>query len=277
MKLNWSRLPLGLAMAVVVACGTAPVSSSRESAAPTGAASPATVSDSRHTGSESEPQRPLINNRGTKALYRGALASRVGQGADRNEIIAFTREALEIEAKRNSLMEYFVSLRESAGSLGTIHLVNRWILPGVSEQASRSFADSSMATPPLEGMLSLRNRLLLLDVPQELEPVKDSLAAAYASEIDVGIRQGYFDGGDGTLERSRVSPQVTKDNVAAIIEKAEQFRYRSREYNFQMSKAGGHWGQIQLFRQQIYIRWAAILQEQGVDSAKEGFTELTSP
>ena len=76
-------------------------------------------------------------------------------------------------------MAYFAGMKKQAGPLGVSYSVNRYFLKGLSERNSQALSDHPyMATPPLEGMLSLRSQLLLLDVPQALEPVKDSLVQA---------------------------------------------------------------------------------------------------
>ena len=107
-----------------------------------------------------------------------------------------------------------------------------------------------------------------------LQPVKDSLVHAYASEIELAREQAQARDIEGVIDdavyklavrlspkyfdRARMSslvfPQITKDNVDTV---------RAR------LKAGGTlnaWAQTQLFRQQIYARWAEILREQGMDS-----------
>ena len=143
------------------------------------------------------------------------------------------------------------------GRLGTAHIINIYFLTGVS---------------PLEGMLSLHSQILLLNVPQALTPVKDGLVSAYSLEIALSREHTHGEG--GAEYGHRIRPEVTKDNVEALIAYAEQFRRGSPEYGFNKSKVGGLWGQVQLFRGQIYTRWADILQEQGIDATKEGFTDL---
>ena len=94
---------------------------------------------------------------------------------DREAIIAFTQQALEIERKRSELMAYFASLRDTYGRYARASRISRSFLPGVPAR----FNDDK----PLEGMSSLWEKLLVLDSPQPLLAVKDSLIAIYETEI----------------------------------------------------------------------------------------------
>ena len=96
---------------------------------------------------------------------------------EREAIISFTVQALEIEKKRTDLIAYFAGLRNSVGIHGQALAIERFFSTGVPA----TLRDA----PPsgLEGMTTLRNRLLLLDTPQSIGPIKDDLLFIYTSEI----------------------------------------------------------------------------------------------
>ena len=196
--------------------------------------------------------------------------------SERDEMVAFTRQALAIEAERNALMGYFAGLEQRFGPLGSRQQVNRWILPGISERQ----AEIWKVPDTFDGLYFLQTHLLLLDAPQSLEPVKDSLAQVYASEIQLASNQSQSSNISSSIDEAValldegalyprikpsttfVIPQITKDNVAA------------RQSSLRPGYRLGHWGQTQLFRKQIYTRWAEILREHDIDPAEEGFTQL---
>jgi hypothetical protein len=139
-------------------------------------------------------------------------------------------------------------------------------------------------------MYFLHRRLLLLNAPQVLEPVKESLVQAYASEIQLAINQSQSknveDGVNNAISEMPgykypgvnlgkfVYPSVTKDNLDTFKQKAEEYKRYSGGYRSWMRYVEGPWGQTQLFRKQIYTRWAVILEEHGINPAEEGLTEL---
>jgi len=96
---------------------------------------------------------------------------------EREAIISFTVQALEIEKKRTDLIAYFAGLRNSVGIHGQARAIERFFSTGVPA----TLRDA----PPsgFEGMTTLRNRLLLLDTPQSIGPIKDALLFIYTSEI----------------------------------------------------------------------------------------------
>ena len=203
------------------------------------------------------------------------LASKVGLGSDRDEIIEFTREALGIEAERNRGMEMSL-LEDRLGYWGAARIIRLTFLGGM---------DRAQSPEGFVGMYFLRSRLLLLDAPHTLQSIKDSLAQAYASEIQLAINQLQLQRTEAAIDAAvydavnnfhstvgyykkqysptmYVIPQITKGNVDA------------RQASLKPGRSLEGWGQTQLFRKQIYTRWSEILQEQGIDPAEEGFTEL---
>ena len=96
---------------------------------------------------------------------------------ERKAIIDFTRQALEIEAKRNELIAYFAGLQDKVGIHGQAFAIERYFSRGVPT----TLRDAS--PPGIEGISSLINRLRLLDSPQSLLSIKDALVHIYDSEI----------------------------------------------------------------------------------------------
>ena len=262
----------------LVACATSPASSPQPVPGSTTRSVPAALTVPIDPESESVVQK---------------LAAKVGLGSEREEIIEFTRAAQAIEAERNDGMEFYASLMERVGPIGARPIMNRTMLDGTTlEEAGRYGAPGRF-----EGMYFLHRRLLLLDVPQVLEPVKDSLVQAYTSEIQLAIDQSQssdveaaIDGavynavtkihptinyyGVDTNLATFVYPRVSKNNLDTWKRKAEQYERYSGGYRTYMRYVEGPWGQTQLFRRWIYTRWAEILQEQGIAAAEEEFMEL---
>ena len=223
----------------------------------------------QETLAPAEPKVVLVEHsqedllRQVEELEAQIMASKLGITSEEEAIIAFTRAALQIEANRDTIIAYV-----GRGKGPTMNRVNEVFLKGMSERRAKALAiHLNMASPPFEGMQSLYNRLLLLDVPQALEPIKDGLVQAYSSEIQLAREQTH-------LESSLVWPRTTKDTLDAQIARAEQFDLYSHTYNFYMRQVTNRWAQVQLFRGQIYTRWVDILQEQGIDATKEGFADL---
>lgn len=196
---------------------------------------------------------------------------------ERQAIISFTRQALEIEGKRNELMAYFAgSDRLEWVGVSTI----QWsFLSGV-------LADSYSAGRPaknLEGMYSLRMNLLLLSPPEPLQAVKDLLVHVYDTEVqqaelETSLAELDIPPSEGRLFRPalprKVYPEVTKDNLEDWTQEARRYPVGSPMYD-SLKGVLGAWGQAQLLRQQVYVHWSEILREHGIGPAKEGFAELT--
>ena len=170
---------------------------------------------------------------------------------EREAILAFTREALEIEAQRSELVAWFATIEPT-----TLRFFVRLFLPGVPEgyYHDRGWGPAK----DLEGMSALYRRILLLDSPQSMQAIKDSLNHIYDSEIEHG----------GLI------PEVTKDNLDYWKAKAAEYPPYSTTYNYYMARVDSSWGQLQALRRDVYTRWAQLLREHGIDPAKEGLTGL---
>lgn len=183
---------------------------------------------------------------------------------EREEIVSFTRQALEIEAKRNELMEFFASFRPPHYGYGfSLWLIDKGFLGGVPAKTYTFYSGDEVPPSSIEGMSSLRNRLLLLGCPQSTQSIKDALDQIYDSEIGLAESQSsqkdlpwipYFGSG-------LVLCEVTKDNLSYW-----------RQYDAKVVQS--EWFKVQELRKDTYTRWAEILQEHGIDPVQEGFTEL---
>ena len=180
---------------------------------------------------------------------------------EREEIITFTQQALEIEAKRSQLNTFFGSLWE--GSSHQVWPTSVYYLPGVPQGFDKR---NNTPRTDLEGMVSLRNRLLLLGCPQSTQSIKDALDQIYNSEINLAELE--FQQGQEYLYFLRyfsqrlVLPEVNIYNIEPW-----QARVGPTFLNHPLVK-------LQLLRRDTYTRWAEILREHGIDPAQEGFTEL---
>lgn len=188
----------------------------------------------------------------------------------REAIITFTRQALEIEAKRNGLMDYFAELRDTVGLHAQVFAIERYFPNGVTA--------ALRGVPPagLEGMVSLRNRLMLLNCPQSMQSIKSSLIQAYNSEIEQAQLECELEVNWGDPIRKLVYPEITKDNLDCWRQLAQQSNPGPVQdlYRYEV---GTIWFGIQELRHNTYTLWADTLGEQQIDIQKEGFIIQTTP
>lgn len=201
---------------------------------------------------------------------------------EREAIINFTREALQIEAERAELMRYFADLRIAGGHVGVDFLMQRTFLEGVTASKYGGVLDVPMPHD-LAGMTALLNRLLLLDSPQSMQPIKDLLTHIYESEIKefqlgaAAYRLASDRDASSIYGRTSDLPylylpdtSITKDNVNDLKQKAA-----TAQWDLVLQRRLAHpWAQLQSFRREVYIRWSQLLKEHSLDPAKEGFTAL---
>ena len=241
------RCLVGITVATLLACGTF------------SAASPKVPPEVTVTSTTAE-QTSLRTAEGKSVIQ--SVVAEVALGSNREEIVEFTRGALAIEADRNAGIEFYALLLKKYGSIGATSYMNKAFVEGFLEHHLKRGAPEQF-----KGMHMLQRRLLLLDVPQVLEPIKDSLVQAYEREIQLAIQQSQTwviesKFSDGLREPKVIMPQVTKDNVDDTQASLKPWRRL------------GLWGETQLFRKEIYNRWSEILEEQGIDPADGGLTEL---
>ena len=202
-------------------------------------------------------QRGKIVKKGIGLLVVLALLGGCNSNAEREAAVDFTRQALEIEADRTVMMGFFYDLHWGRGaSKFEYWLVQKYFMNGMVEATALEYLGSEDIgnfpdSPGFAGMRSLQAELLLLQCPSSLCPIKDSLAQIYNVEVEQGqLNKGY--------------PEVTKDNVEKLAEEA-------RRYSSWIDlPVRSPWGQAQLLRQQVYARWAEILQEHDIDLVEEG-------
>lgn len=207
---------------------------------------------------------------------------------EREAIINFTRQALAIEAGRDELMSYFASVTPGGGRKW---LMSRFYLKGVT--AGKWSPDPGR---DLEGMASLQTKLLLLDGPQSLQAIKDSLSYIYASEIELFYWEQAEDALDAYFNsyepwkapgyssrpqplfslgrRGGISLTVTYNNLDEWKQKFAESPPGSILSSSYSHTIDSTWFKLQSFRRDVYIRWSQILKGHGIDPAKEGFTAL---
>ncbi len=204
-------------------------------------------------------------------LSLAILLPACGLDSEREEIITFTSQALEIEAKRNELNSY-IGLRagrQSGFGLPALEgFVKQYFLNGYSQDDVE-----------LEGMTSLRKRLLFLDYSQSIQVIKDTLNDIYSSEVELaelqlqgeGYYVGAFDSGIPFFGAMLVLPEVNQQNIEFWLEEYKSWQFPASSSTLLMNHP---WVELQLLRRDVYTRWAEILREHGIDPAQEGFTEL---
>ena len=157
---------------------------------------------------------------------------------EQQEIISFTRQALEIEGNQSELMEYFA--RQHVGPLR-----EHFFLEGMPADAGYP---KWMNAPEsgLEGMVSLRKRLLFLDCPQSLQSIKQSLLEIYQLEIELAESEG-----------------ETMSLSEAMLQGVAQYKTAQEGFLPHQER-----------RKDTYTHWAEILREHGIDPAEGGFSGL---
>jgi hypothetical protein len=191
---------------------------------------------------------------------------------EREEIIIFTQQALEIEAKRNELNIYISerAKRQEVGLNSVKWFVNLRFLDGYAKDDGTYI----QGEVELEGMTSLRKRLMFLDCPQSMQVIKDILNDIYSSEVELaefqlkGEEYSTLIPSFGTM---LILPEVNQQNIEFWLE-----YYKSRQFPASSSTLllDHPWVELQLLRRDVYTRWAEIIREHGIDPAQEGFTEL---
>ena len=172
---------------------------------------------------------------------------------ERESIISFTLQALEIEAKRNDLTAYLAGLANSVGGYGQALAIERFFSRGVP---------SALRDAPLsgyEGMASLRNKLLLLDSPRSVQVIKEELLHVYNSEIQLASNQLAYP--DITVDNLGYWPQLVADGGPCE--------------HYWESLVGTAWFGLQEIRGHIYALWADTLEKHGIDPA--GLTIQNAP
>ena len=164
---------------------------------------------------------------------------------ERDAIISFTLQALEIEVKRKDLIEYFADLRDRVGTYGQALAIERFFSTGVPA----TLRDA----PPsgFEGMTTLRNRLLLLDSPQSIRAIKDALLDVYDSEIQLASEQLAYS-------------EITHDSLDYWRQLASDSGPGEQYYQYMV---GTNWFGLQEIRHHVYALWGDVLKEYGIDPA----------
>lgn len=199
---------------------------------------------------------------------------------ERENITTFTKEALEIEAQRAELMQYFATARTKLGAFAQRTIIERSFLTGILPNTFKYVPPSG-----LEGMESLQGKLSLLACPQSLQPVKDTLDSIYSSEIQLYQSQRESDkqykdtkGSEsylGSSPETFIWPEVTKDNLD-YLEQLAKSGSDTVPSIYYLRELEGRWTQLQKLRRDTYIRWDEVLREHGVDPKEYGFTGPTA-
>lgn len=188
--------------------------------------------------------------------------------SERQEIISFTRQALEIEGKRNELMAYFASLLDKYGPFGAAWAMELFLLGGVPTTAFPKDPPPS----DLEGMASFRNKILLLDCPQSMQSIKDALDHIYNSEVELAELEFRHD-----EEYPLRVPFFLKNGTRFVLPEVNQYNielWQEKQFPTASSFMEHPWVELQLLRRDVYTRWVKILQEHDIDLLEEGFTSL---
>lgn len=127
----------------------------------------------------------------------------------------------------------------------------------------------------VEGMNSLRKRVLFLDYPQSMQLTKDAFNYIYSSEVELAERE--FQQGE---ENSNIVPFFGTTFVLTEVNQYNIELWQAKYESWQVpgvSQFMNHpWVKLPLLRREVYTRWAEILRQHGIDPAKEGFVELIS-
>ncbi|MBT9162148.1 MAG: hypothetical protein DDT27_00692 [Dehalococcoidia bacterium] len=183
------------------------------------------------------------------AAYMAAYNLFPKTDSKREEIISFTRQALEIEAERNDLVEFALSRM--------FDFRNGIFLQGTGVLFKTD--------PPLAGVTTLKSNLMLLSCPPSMSGVKDLLMEAYRLEI----------------EAVRLDEEWRIDRLKPLSEERgslkRQFYLEINRFNVSGDlplryDRHGPWIIAQKLRRDAYLKWVEILQEHDIDPAEEEFT-----
>jgi len=205
----------------------------------------------------------------------GCGSSKVDTEVDteREAIIAFTGEALQIEAQRAELMEYFVDVDTRYG-----RLVQNFVM-------AEAFSGGVLPPYELSGFNTLHPLVMALDSPQPMQIIKESLIYIYKTEWEefekgkTKWRESLKGKEEDYLWEFGVYPDVTMDNLDYLKqEAAKPYSPDSGEglleHSYFQHKVDNEWYKLQSFRRDVYTQWAQILKDNGIDPAKEGLTDL---
>jgi hypothetical protein len=187
---------------------------------------------------------------------------------EQEAIVTFTQQALQIEAKRVELINWL-----GGHSIGLTPsqewIMEKYYLNGVSPNTP----NPPTPIPPsgLEGMSSLTNKLLLLDCPQSIQSIKDSLISIYNSEIHQFQLGQFKDTANGV--DSSFFLEINWQNLDEwALEPCWLWNSNGGVAMRQMKDSA--WYQLQSFRRDVFTQWSQLLIQHGIDPAKEGFTDL---
>lgn len=195
------------------------------------------------------------------------------------EIINFTKEAYVIELKGEILNLYsglYLSFRPYSP------VAFDYYLNGM--KLSDYLKIEPKATEDLDGMYSLKNKMALLDCPQSMQSIKDSLINIYESEI----RQYQLSKAQSKSSNSNMLERPLVESSGGSVTTGEfpttslgdtsfypQVNYKNiDDYKNNYSISKSEWYRIQSFHHDVIVKWSQLLKDSNIDAAKEGFTEL---
>ncbi len=98
----------------------------------------------------------------------------------------------------------------------------------------------------------------MLHPPLELQSIKASLVDIYLNEVEIGTPYIAFD-------------SSAYNHVAVSVDNLDTWQHNPSYYH---NIINSEWFKVQSFRRIVYVQWAEILREHGIDLGEEGFTEL---
>jgi hypothetical protein len=205
--------------------------------------------------------------------------------AEKTAILAFTRQALEIEGKRDALVNCYAGLfmpfekEDFKDLLGSSALImSQTFLTGISPNV---YAGIEIPPSGLEGMTSLRQKMILLSCPQSMQSIKDALVSIYTSEVARGLPFYATDvrWGSGVIPDSGYVA-VSMDNLDYWVQLLQLVQplvqpggvyspwgATTPDVSYLNSVINSDWYKLQSFRRDTYIQWSQLLKQHGVDSA----------
>ena len=191
--------------------------------------------------------------------------------SEKQAIITFTQQVLEIENKRAELLNWYEKI-DVTGNLLTF-IVGETFLTGVKPDTYYK-----EVTPPtgIEGMTTLKQQITLLICPQSVQSIKDSLVSIYDSEIDIGAP---YIARDLSRTDSRYTI-IAMDNLDLWAKRLSEVAPDAKSYfppgepSYYHNIIVSDWYKTQSFRRDVYSQWSQLLKQHGIDPAKEGFDNL---
>jgi hypothetical protein len=208
--------------------------------------------------SDIQTPRPALTSSPSPTVAPSVDASSADSDVRREEIEGASLRVLDIEHRRALLLS------------NSFETLIRWNYDRIAFGQRREFGNLS----------DLLLELAMLQVPENLQPVKDGLLEVYRLEssavhfnqdcIGYDLTELYFGGYELNCNwrRSLVNPAITALNVVSTLDEAENAE------RLHFPDAQSPWTAAQVMRRTVYKYWYGVLELSGTDTAQPRWQNL---